>query len=163
MNSFRQKVEATATYKSLNTVQKEFALSKANLKHLEDGLTIAINIGFEKWKNQSGYSERNSNLVYDLINQLPSEPDLKVENTSVDNVITFAQVQAIEIAKLNSFNEWRAFISVKSTESTILALNPSGNVVKELHLMNNDNYPLTVYETVLPAVKSVDYHSLSNN
>lgn len=163
MSTFREKVEATATYKSLNAVQKDFALSTSNIRHLQDGLTIANNIGFEKWKGQSGFSERNTNIVFDLMNELPPEPKIKDEKVQVDNVISFAQVQAMELAKLNSYNEWKSFISGRSTETMYLVLSPSGHVVKSLHLMNDDNYPLTVYETIEPAVRKVDYHSLTNN
>ena len=163
MKSFREKVEATPTYKSLNSVQKEFASSKSNMKHLEDGVTIANNIGYDKWKQQSGYTERNANIVFDIINFNPAEPKIVPEQMEAKNVITFAQVQCHEVAKINSFNEWKEFISGRSTETMLLALSPSGHVIKSLHLMNDDNYPLTIYETMEPAVKKVDYQSLSNN
>jgi len=159
MKPFRQKVEETATYKQLNSVQRSFATSTSNLKHLNDGVTIASNIGFESWKKQSGFSERNTNIVFDLLNsEAPEADDIMVRNEQ-----TFAQVQAIELAKLQSYFEWKEFISGRSTESLYLVLNNSGQHVKGLYLMDNDNYPVTVYETVVPAVKNVPYQSLSHN
>lgn len=159
MKPFRQKVEETATYKQLNSVQRSFATSTSNLKHLQDGVTIASNIGFENWKKQSGFSERNTNIVFDLLNsEAPEADDIMVRNEQ-----TFAQVQARELAKLQSYFEWKEFISGRSTESLYLVLNNSGQHVKGLYLMDNDNYPVTVYETVVPAVKNVPYQSLSHN
>jgi hypothetical protein len=159
MKSFRQKVEETATYKQLNSVQKNFATSTSNLKHLQDGVTIASNIGYEKWKSQSGFSERNSNIVADIINNDTPVP----EDVLVRKEQTFAHVQVEELARINSFDEWREFIAGRATESVYLALNHSGRHVKGLHLLNQENYPITVYETVLPTVASVPYHSLSHN
>lgn len=161
MKSFREKVEATATYKSLTGVQRISTLSTTNLKHLEAGFTISKNIGFEKWKNQSGYLERNIAIISDLHNleNKPNEPELQ----PVRSPQVFAHVQATELAVLKNYSEWKEFISGRQTETLYLILNESGHHVKGLHLMNDDNYPVTVYETQAPAVRSVSYHSLTNN
>lgn len=161
MKTFRQKVEETRTFKQLNSVQKQFTLNKSNLKHLEDGFTIAKNIGYDVWKNQSGFSERNSNIVADILKNEP--PNSAESELPVRNVQVFAQVQSVELANLKSYQEWIEFVACRATDSLFLALNPSGHYVTGIHLLDGDNYPITVYETVLPSVRSIPYQSLSHN
>ncbi|MBN8565256.1 MAG: hypothetical protein J0M25_00790 [Flavobacteriales bacterium] len=161
MKTFREKVEATPTYKSLEPIQKESTLNRSTLKQLEDGFTIATNIGFQKWKTQSGLTERNIRIVYDLLNALPSEP--VIENLKVSAVLTVVPLQVYELIKIHSFNEYREFIQKVEQKGKLLAVNQSGHLIRDMHLLNDNNYPFTIYEATEPAVEKVPYHSLSNN
>lgn len=66
--NLRSKIENTNTFKSLNPVQRTMTLAKTNLKHIEHGVTVAKNIGYEKWCEICQFTERNKNIVKELIN-----------------------------------------------------------------------------------------------
>lgn len=69
MSTFREKIEGTNTFKNLNIVQRKITLSKTNRAHLEHGVNVARNIGIKRWLQVCQYSQRNMNIVQEIIKE----------------------------------------------------------------------------------------------
>lgn len=67
MSHFREKIEKTQTFQSLDAFQREMTLSKTNRRHIEHGVAIANNSGFDYFeKTNAQFSERNKNIVREI-------------------------------------------------------------------------------------------------
>jgi len=67
MQHFREKIEATPTFKSLNPFQKEMTLKKTNMRHIEHGVNVSENSGYDYFeRTNQQYSERNKNIVREI-------------------------------------------------------------------------------------------------
>lgn len=64
----KEKIEQTQTFKSLNSVQKKLTLQKTNVQHIAHGVNVATNIGFEEWVKICQFTERNKNIVQEILN-----------------------------------------------------------------------------------------------
>lgn len=65
---FKEEIKETKTYKSLTKFLKTFTLKRNSIKILEHGVTVATNIGYEKWEKQSNYHWRHKEIVNDILN-----------------------------------------------------------------------------------------------
>lgn len=64
---FREKIEATKTFKELNKFQQEMTLKKNNMRHIEHGVNVSKNSGYDYFeKTNQQYSERNKNIVREI-------------------------------------------------------------------------------------------------
>lgn len=66
MSRFTEKIKGTKTFMQLNSLQQEMTLSKTNRSHLEHGVTVAKNIGLDRWKQICQFSERNLKIVEEI-------------------------------------------------------------------------------------------------
>lgn len=64
-----QRIIETPTYKSLDFVQRKIALNKTNRLVIENGYKVACHLGFKKWEQQSGFNNRNKQIVKELLEQ----------------------------------------------------------------------------------------------
>tara|TARA_R100000781_G_scaffold113591_1_gene82412 strand:+ start:13184 stop:13411 length:228 start_codon:yes stop_codon:yes gene_type:complete len=67
LKSFRERLMETEYFNGLPKVVQKIALQKNNLNHIEHGYNVAMNIGFDKWESQSGFSFRNKEIIRELI------------------------------------------------------------------------------------------------
>lgn len=67
MSTFKEKIEGTKTFRQLNIVQQKMTISKTNRNHLEHGVTVAKNIGLDRWKQICQFSDRNMKIVEDIL------------------------------------------------------------------------------------------------
>lgn len=166
--SIREKVVQTSTYKSLNPLQRDMILKKANLQKLEHAVTVAGNIGLDESLNQSGLTDRNKNIIRDIFNLGNiAEPVIQKELLECHEV-TLLPVQVKLMKKINTFLEYQSFLykhllPVISPGERILLVSPSGHVVAGNDLYQDNNYPVSVCLTVRPASASIPYKSTSNN
>jgi hypothetical protein len=66
-NHFREQIEKTATYKSLNLFQREMTLMKTNLRHIEHGVQVANLSGYDYFDHTNNqYTERNKKIVKEI-------------------------------------------------------------------------------------------------
>lgn len=65
--NIKEKIEQTQTFKSLNSVQRTLTLQKTNVQHIEHGVNVAKNIGFTKWERICQFTDRNKNIVKQII------------------------------------------------------------------------------------------------
>ena len=63
----RELISKLPIYQDLNKLQIEITFKKTNIMHLQDAVKIAKNIGYEKWSNMSSFSERNKNIVKQIL------------------------------------------------------------------------------------------------
>lgn len=66
---FRDAVMQTECYQSMTPIAQVLSLKRNNLNHLEHGYNVAMNIGYDKWEAQSGFSFRNKEIVKQLLNK----------------------------------------------------------------------------------------------
>lgn len=64
------KVKSTNAFKKLSKVQQIIISKRVNVKHIENGVNVAINIGFEQWDKQSQFNFNNKEIVKELIKNL---------------------------------------------------------------------------------------------
>lgn len=71
MKKLREEIQQTQTFKDCNKLQQTLTLKKTNLGHIKHGITVAKNIGLEKWKSMCQFNERNKSIVEEIfINQI---------------------------------------------------------------------------------------------
>lgn len=64
---FREKIKKTKTFKGLNSFQKEMTLKKTNLKHIEHGVIISHNSGFDYFEATNlQFTDRNKSIVKEI-------------------------------------------------------------------------------------------------
>ena len=68
IKSFKDKVRESETFKSWTPIVQKISLSRNSLKPISDAVTIATNIGVEKWEKQTAMKYRNIELVKELLN-----------------------------------------------------------------------------------------------
>ena len=67
LKSFREKLTATETFKSLGKVAQKVTLTRNNAKHIENGFNIAKLYGYRKFERDYGFNSRNRELIKDLM------------------------------------------------------------------------------------------------
>lgn len=63
----REEIENTEFFKSLDPTIKILARRSKNIQSIQHGVTVAKNIGFEKWNAQTGDRYYNRMIVKELI------------------------------------------------------------------------------------------------
>jgi len=66
LTELRNRVASTKTFDGLSKIQKRFFIKYKNLEEIRHGLTVCENIGYEKWKQQTGEGAL-SNIVGELV------------------------------------------------------------------------------------------------
>ena len=66
-------VKSTETFKCLSKVQKLIVANGVNVRHIENGVNVAMNIGFEKWDKQSQFNYISKSIVNELLKRYKDE------------------------------------------------------------------------------------------
>ncbi len=67
ISSFRERVKNSETFKSWSPVVQKISMTRNNLKVINDGLTIAENVGIKKFEKEFNYHARNVELIKELM------------------------------------------------------------------------------------------------
>lgn len=67
--TFKEKVMASRCFNNWMPITQRLALRGNNLRILQHGFTVAMNIGLDRWERQTGFSERNKILIRELVDQ----------------------------------------------------------------------------------------------
>lgn len=74
MHNFREKqrltrsdIEKTEAYSKLSKLQRKIYLTEQNIKAIRQGLTIASNIGIDKFLEEHNYNYVNKLIIKELI------------------------------------------------------------------------------------------------
>lgn len=64
---FREKIEKTKTFQDMSKFQRDMALTKTNVQHIEHGVTVSANSGYDYFVNTNRqYSDRNKNIIREI-------------------------------------------------------------------------------------------------
>lgn len=64
-----EEIEQTEAYSSTSNTLRMLFKKRAYRERLTNGLRIAKHIGFEQWKNQSGFSSTDISIIKELLNK----------------------------------------------------------------------------------------------
>lgn len=71
---FRERVKASKAFQKLSKIQKTLYYSGQNVRGIHKGLTIAKTVGISRWREISGNSHINSEIIEELyLNELELE------------------------------------------------------------------------------------------
>ena len=73
----RQQIMATEMYQGLSPILQSMTLRRGSVLKIENGVNVAMNIGYEKWEKQSDFLYRNRMIVKEIVEEL------KVKNSEV--------------------------------------------------------------------------------
>lgn len=65
----RELIKSTPTFQSLSRISQQILLSRNQVKAMEHNITLAKNIGYEKFESQSSALYRNKLIVKEILNQ----------------------------------------------------------------------------------------------
>lgn len=72
MPHLKRKIQQSVYFKLLNPEQQDVVLSKTNRSHLQRGIQDAKKRGYDKWKQDTNFSDYNNNIIHELtINTQP--------------------------------------------------------------------------------------------
>lgn len=63
----REDITGTEEYKGLSHIQQTLTLKRTNFLQIDHGYQVAKNIGLENWLKQSNFSNRNINIIKELL------------------------------------------------------------------------------------------------
>jgi len=63
----RSKIKNTEIFQALNKVQQTVTMSKTNVGHISHGVEVSRNIGLDLWESICQYTERNKNIVREIV------------------------------------------------------------------------------------------------
>jgi hypothetical protein len=59
-------IRNTPTFKGLSSVNQKIILNRTIVKHIEHGVNVSVNTGFENWQKQTAFNNTNQNIVKEL-------------------------------------------------------------------------------------------------
>lgn len=66
----RETIKKTETFKKLSRIQQDLTLNRVNVSHIQNGVNVVKNIGFEKWESQCQFTWNNKEIVKEITNNL---------------------------------------------------------------------------------------------
>jgi hypothetical protein len=63
-------VSSTSYFKNLSKIQQQIILNRTNVKHIENGVNVSSNIGFDNWERQCQFSSHNKQIVKEILNSI---------------------------------------------------------------------------------------------
>lgn len=63
------RIQQTETYNSLSLMMKQLIIKRQSRLVIEHAYNVATHIGYDAWEKQSGFCNRNKNIVKELLAQ----------------------------------------------------------------------------------------------